>query len=131
MALLSRVYGDLCKIFIYENVSSDRINRKHGITCLTRGLSMSTPTFTTTMKVQNEMAKRVILENTQKNKIYICGVDVAYRDNIAYCSAVLMNKDSMKVKHSINLTLSVKHHYAPSFFMLRESEHFDIVKKPF
>lgn len=83
---------------------------------------MSTPTFTTTMKVQNEMAKRVILENTQKNKIYICGVDVAYRDNIAYCSAVLMNKDSMKVKHSINLTLSVKHHYAPSFFMLRESE---------
>lgn len=69
--------------------------------------------------------------NTREYTKKYCGVDVAYRDNIAYCSAVLMNKDSMKVKHSINLTLSVKHHYAPSFFMLRESEHFDIVKKPF
>jgi deoxyinosine 3'endonuclease (endonuclease V) len=83
---------------------------------------MSTPTFNATITLQNEMAKKVILANSQKNKTYICGVDVAYRNNIAYCSAVLMNKDSMEVKHSINLTLKVKHLYAPSFFMLRESE---------
>jgi deoxyribonuclease V len=82
---------------------------------------MSTATFNATITLQNEMAKKVILENTQKNKTYVCGVDVAYK-NIAYCSALLINKDSMEVKRSIKLTLKVKHHYAPSFFMLRESE---------
>jgi len=76
-----------------------------------------------TKNVQNEMAKKVISENTpNKEIIYICGVDVAYRNNIAYCSAVLMNKNSMEVKESVNITLNVKHPYVPSFFMLRESE---------
>ncbi|HYA83146.1 MAG TPA: endonuclease V [Candidatus Bathyarchaeia archaeon] len=83
---------------------------------------MCTPTFNATIRLRNEMAKKVILDNTQKNKTYVCGVDVAYRNNIAYCSAVLMNKDGMEVKHSMNLTLKVKHHYAPTFFMLTESE---------
>ncbi len=46
--------------------------------------------------MQNEMAKKVISEHTHNNEIiYICGVDVAYRNNIAYCSAVLMNKNTM------------------------------------
>ena len=76
-----------------------------------------------TIRVQNEMAKKVISENTpNKEIIYICGVDVAYRNNIAYCSAVLMNKNSMEVKESVNITLNVNHPYVPSFFMLRESE---------
>jgi deoxyribonuclease V len=73
--------------------------------------------------VQNEMAKKVISENTLKKEIiYICGVDVAYRNNIAYCSAVLMNKNSMEVKESVDITLNVKNPYVSSFFMLRESE---------
>jgi len=76
-----------------------------------------------TIRVQNEMAKKVISENTLKKEIiYICGVDVAYRNNIAYCSAVLMNKNSMEVKESVNITLNVNHAYVPSFLMLRESE---------
>ena len=76
-----------------------------------------------TIRVQNDMAKKVIWENTLKKEIiYVCGVDVAYRNNIAYCSAVLMNKNSMEVKESVNITLNVNHPYVPSFFMLRESE---------
>ncbi len=82
---------------------------------------MNTPTYLAAMiRMQNEMAKKVISENTQKSIIYICGVDVAYMNSIAYCSAVLMN--GMEVKESINITLNVKHPYLPSFFMLRESE---------
>ncbi len=72
------------------------------------------------IRMQNEMAKKVISENTQKSIIYICGVDVAYMNSIVYCSAVLMN--GMEVKEPINITLNVKHPYLPSFFMLRESE---------
>jgi deoxyribonuclease V len=76
-----------------------------------------------TIRVQNEMAKKVISENTLKKEIiYICGVDVAYRNNIAYCSAVLMNKNSIEVKESVDITLNVKNPYVSSFFMLRESE---------
>ncbi|MDQ6862825.1 MAG: endonuclease V [Thermoproteota archaeon] len=84
-----------------------------------------------TIRVQNDMAKKVIWENTLKKEIiYVCGVDVAYRNNIAYCSAVLMNKNSMEVKESVNITLSVKHPYVPSFFMLRESEAIINILKP-
>jgi len=75
------------------------------------------------ISVQNEMAKKVISENTLKKEIsHICGVDVAYRNNIAYCSAVLMNKKSMEVKESVDITLNVKNPYVSSFLMLRESE---------
>ncbi len=84
-----------------------------------------------TINVQSEMAKKVISENTLKKEIiYICGVDVAYRNNIAYCSAVLMNKNSMDIKESINITLTVKYPYVPSFFMLRESEAIINILKP-
>ncbi len=57
-------------------------------------------------------------------------MNVAYRNNIAYCSAVLMNKNTMEVKESVNITLNVKHSYVPSFFMLRESEAIINILKP-
>jgi deoxyinosine 3'endonuclease (endonuclease V) len=83
------------------------------------------------IRMQNEMAKKVISEHTNnKEIIYICGVDVAYRNNIAYCSAVLMNKNTMEIKESVNLTLNVKHPYVPSFLMLRESEVIINILKP-
>lgn len=73
--------------------------------------------------MQKEMAKKVISENTQNDElIYICGADVAYRNNVAYCSAVLMNKNTMEVKESVNVTLKINHPYVPGFFVLRESE---------
>jgi deoxyribonuclease V len=85
----------------------------------------------TTIRMQYRIAKKVISENTLKKAIInICGVDVAYRNNIAYCSAVLMNKNSMEIKESINITLNVKYRYVPSFFMLRESEATINILKP-
>ena len=74
------------------------------------------------VELQNEVAKKVILENTQKNIDRICGVDVAYRNNIAYCSAVLTNKYGKELDKSISTTMNVTHQYIPSFFMLREYE---------
>ena len=84
-----------------------------------------------TTRMQNEMAKKVISEHTHNDElIYICGADVAYRNNIAYCSAVLMNKNTMEIKESVNVTLKVKHPYVPSFFVLRESEVIINILKP-
>jgi len=69
-----------------------------------------------TINVQSEIAKKVISENIpNKEIIYICGVDVAYRNNIAYCSAVLMNKNTMEVKESVNITLKVSTRMCPVF----------------
>src|SRR5437773_9604501 len=83
----------------------------------------SATVLTTTTKKKNEMAKKVISEHTHNDElIYICGADVAYRNNIAYCSAVLMNKNTMEIMESVNVTLKVKHPYVPGFFVLRESE---------
>ncbi len=76
-----------------------------------------------TIRMQKEMAKKVISEYTQNDElINICGADVAYRNNVAYCSAVLMNKNTMEVKESVNVTLKINHPYVPGFFVLRESE---------
>ena len=84
-----------------------------------------------TIRIQNEMAKKVISDDTHNKEItYICGVDVAYRNDIACCSAVLMNKNTLEIKDSINLTMNVKHPYVRSFFMLRESEVIINILKP-
>jgi deoxyribonuclease V len=84
-----------------------------------------------TIRMQKEMAKKVISEHTQNDElIYICGADVAYRNNIAYCSAVLMNKNTMEIKESVNVTLKVNHPYVPGFFVLRESEVIINILKP-
>ena len=84
-----------------------------------------------TIRMQNEMAKKVISEHTHNDElIYICGADVAYRNNIAYCSAVLMNKNTMEIMESVNVTLKVKHPYVPGFFVLRESEVIINILKP-
>ena len=53
--------------------------------------------MTETIRVQKEIADKVKFENNQKDIIYLCGTDVAYRNNVAYCPAVLMNKNSMDV----------------------------------
>lgn len=84
-----------------------------------------------TIRMQNEMAKKVISEHAQNDELtYICGADVAYRNNIAYCSAVLMNKNTMEIKESVNVTLKVKHPYVPGVFVLRESEVIINILKP-
>ena len=50
----------------------------------------------------------------------ICGIDVCYRNNVAHCSAVIMN-NSFKIIETANTKSSVKYPYIPSLFMLRES----------
>jgi deoxyribonuclease V len=72
-------------------------------------------------ELQRAVAKKVLTQHTlEKETTYICGVDVAYRKNLSFCSAVLMNKNNMEVKESINATLIVKHPYVAGYFMIRE-----------
>ncbi|HKG41520.1 MAG TPA: endonuclease V [Nitrososphaeraceae archaeon] len=73
--------------------------------------------------MQKEIAKDVISEDTLHKKIeYICGVDVSYRRNTAYCSAVIMKENTLDLIESVNTKSVVKHPYIPGLFVLRESE---------
>jgi deoxyribonuclease V len=79
--------------------------------------------YANVIKLQKEIAKNVIAEDTLHKKIeYICGIDVSYKMNAAYCSAVIMKKNTLELIESVNAKSIVKHPYIPGLFILRESE---------
>ena len=79
--------------------------------------------YSNVIKLQKEIAKNVIAEDTLHKKIeYICGIDVSYKKNAAYCSAVIMKKNTLELIESVNAKSIVKHPYIPGLFILRESE---------
>jgi deoxyribonuclease V len=92
-------------------------------------------TLTETIRVQKKIADKVKFESNQENIIYICGVDVAYSNNVAYCSAVSMNKKSMDITESTSTTSNIKHPYVSGFLMLREADPIintlKLLKNPF
>jgi deoxyribonuclease V len=76
-----------------------------------------------TIDLQKEIAKNVISEDTLHKEIeYICGVDVSYKKNTAFCSAVIIKKNTLELIESVNTKSIVKHPYIPGLFILRESE---------
>lgn len=79
--------------------------------------------YSNVINLQKEIAKNVIAEDTLHKKIeYICGIDVSYKKNAAYCSAVIMKKNTLELIESVNAKSIVKHPYIPGLFILRESE---------
>ena len=79
--------------------------------------------YSDAIELQKEIAKNIIAEDTLHKKIeYICGIDVSYKKNAAYCSAVIMKKNTLELIESVNAKSIVKHPYIPGLFILRESE---------
>ena len=84
-----------------------------------------------TKKLQEDFSKLVVLMDTlDKEPTNICGIDVAYRKSIAYCSAVLINAETMRVVKNINESSHVINPYIPGYLMLRESDALLNVLKP-
>jgi deoxyribonuclease V len=74
-------------------------------------------------KLQEECSRLVIHDDFfWREPTNVCGIDVAYRKNMAYCSAVLMNARSLKILKRINHSSLVTNPYIPGYLMLRESE---------
>jgi deoxyribonuclease V len=75
------------------------------------------------INLQKEVASRVITRDTFDRHLgAICGVDVSYRNNLAYCTAVIMERNDFKILRYANTISVVKYPYIPGLFMLRESE---------
>jgi deoxyribonuclease V len=73
------------------------------------------------IKLQNEIAKKVVAKDDFGKINCICGVDVAYSDDIAYCSAVVMDRNS-RLLESLDSETVAANPYVPGLLMLREAE---------
>lgn len=71
------------------------------------------------IRLQKEVAKKVAAKDDFGEINRICGVDVAYSGDTAYCSAVVMEGQS--VAESVDSQTAATHPYVPGLLMLREA----------
>ena len=83
-------------------------------------------TYADAIRLQKNIAKKVVAARDDFGKISsICGVDIAYggsNRNAAYCSAVIMARNTQKLIECVDVQTIVKYPYVPGLLMLRESE---------
>ena len=78
--------------------------------------------YTAIIELQNEYAKKVITHIYLNNIDTVCGIDVSYKGSNAFCSAVIVNKNTLESIETVNEKSTVKYPYIPGLFMLREAE---------
>ena len=76
-------------------------------------------TYAEAIRLQKEIAKKVVAKDDFGRIGRICGIDVAYSGGAAYCSAVVM--DGQSVVESADAETAVTHPYVPGLLMLREA----------
>jgi Deoxyinosine 3''endonuclease (endonuclease V) len=70
--------------------------------------------------LQKEISDKIITRDMFHKLENICGIDVSYKDNIAYCSAVIINS-TFDLTASVNLKYKVEYPYIRGLLFLRES----------
>jgi deoxyribonuclease V len=74
------------------------------------------------IKQQEDLAKKVITKNSFKTIRAICGVDVSYKNNLAYTSAVIFDRKKLEqIELKVTKTV-IKHAYVPGLLFLREEK---------
>lgn len=80
-------------------------------------------TYADAIRLQRDVAKKVVYARDDFGEIrHICGVDIAYRGDAAYCSAVVMDRGMHRLVESLDSKITVKYPYVPGLLMLREAE---------
>jgi deoxyribonuclease V len=83
----------------------------------------SSSVYLETIKSQQETASKVITVDALDVELKrVCGIDVSYKDNVAYCSAAIIDKNSLRKIESVNTSSIVSQPYIPGLFVLREYE---------
>ena len=81
--------------------------------------------YTKIIELQNEFSKKVITYdylNNNNNIRNVCGIDVSYKDLNAFCSAVIVDKNTLEIIEIVNEKKTSSYPYIPGLFMLREGE---------
>jgi deoxyribonuclease V len=71
--------------------------------------------------LQKDISKKIVTCNTIDKIKNICGIDVSYKNNIAYCSAVIINT-SFDLIASVSIKYKVEYPYIRGLLFLRESK---------
>ncbi len=77
--------------------------------------------YTEAVKLQEELAPKVITKDTIKKIQNVCAVDVSYKDKTANAAAVIVDVKSLQVLEYQVSESHVKAPYVPGLMMLRES----------
>ncbi len=72
-------------------------------------------------KLQQDLAKRIVRTDSFNKISTVCGVDVAYDNDVAYCSAVVMDRAGELIETARARSIA-RHPYVPGLLMLREAE---------
>src|SRR5215208_543379 len=80
--------------------------------------------YTKIIELQKEFSKKVITHDYLNNNNIrnVCGIDVSYKDLNAFCSAVIINKNTLEIIEIVNEKSTISYPYIPGLFMLREGE---------
>ncbi len=81
--------------------------------------------YTKIIELQNEFSKKVITYdylNNNNNIRNVCGIDVSYKDLNAFCSAVIINKNTLEIIEIVNEKSTISYPYIPGLVMFREGE---------
>lgn len=78
--------------------------------------------YTASIELQKEFAKKVITYDYLNNVDTVCGIDVSYKGVNAFCSAAIVNKNTLESIEIVNEKSIVKYLYIPGLFMLKEAK---------
>jgi deoxyribonuclease V len=80
--------------------------------------------YTNIIDLQIEFSKKVITHDYLNNNNIrnVCGIDVSYKDLNAFCSAVIVNKNTLEIIEIVNEKSTISYPYIPGLFMLREGK---------
>ncbi len=71
--------------------------------------------FSWAYNIQNEISTKLITDDITDNIEKICGIDISYGNEMAYCSAVITNTE-FKVEATVNVKSKIKYPYIPVLF---------------
>lgn len=73
-------------------------------------------------KIQEKLSKKIIKRNVFSKIKYVCGVDVSYQNDIAFCSAVVVDRTSLILVERVDFVMKTTFPYISGLFMLREAK---------
>ena len=76
--------------------------------------------FAWAIEFQKQISAKITTHDMPYKLETFCGIDVSYKGNMAYCSAVIINSNFDLIA-SVDMKCKVKYPYIPGLFFLRES----------
>lgn len=88
------------------------------------------------IEIQEDLARRVLLEDRFEGLERVAGVDLAYLGGRVFCAAVVLDYESLKIIEKRYIETKASSPYVPTFLAFREAEpiikavkhlHFDVL----